>query len=460
MAASLITLVMDRGVPLRERVFLLWPIHARDETEAVVTVLSSGKTNYCTKEYARRFEQGMAAYADMSYAAAVMNGSVALELVLRALNIRSGDEVVITERSFIASVSAVVLYEVRTRVAGVDTGNQNLTAQTIGAAISSDIRAAIAVHLSGWPCDMAGIRDDLTDHVAWFVAYRGLCAGPCARFSEPIVGGSDGAATLSFCQDKIMSTDGKGGMLLLRDEQVFHRVWSYTDHGKICPLMHLAAAWAGIFRLVHESFGGNWRRSKMQAAMGYAQLLQLPAWVAAEQRNARHIEAGLAEIFGLRLRLAPPHISHARCRYHVFVEQETLWAGWDWDRILTAINDEGVPCFTGVCGEIWKARAFVDRVLCPTRNLPVTRRLSLSSLCFQVHSCLDEEAVQGTVTAVRKVITMHTVTNGMYQVLRTLGSTCPVAPMSWLRSWIAVSTSRCRLQAPQTALYVLLWSVA
>lgn len=394
-------LAIDGGDPVRRAPFPPWPHYEPDEIEAVAAVLASGKVNYWTGQGCRQFEAEYAAHAGARHAIALMNGTVALELALYALGIGPGDEVVTTPRTFIASASCAVMRGARPVLADVDPVSGNLTAESVAAVLTPRTRAIIAVHLAGWPCDM--------DPILELARARGLkviedCAqAHGATYKGRPVGGLGDAGAFSFCQDKIITTGGEGGMLVLHDEALWKKAWAYKDHGKSHDAVYHRPHPPG-FRWLHESFGTNWRMTELQAAIGRRQLAKLPDWVAARQRHAACLEAALAGVPGLRLTPAPAHIGHARYRYYAYLEPERLQPGWDQQRIIAAIAAEGVPCFSGSCSEIYLEKAFADAGLQPGQPLRLARALGEASLCFLVHPTLGEADMRDTAAAVAKVM--------------------------------------------------------
>ena len=141
-----------------------WPHFESEEIEAVNAVLRSGKVNYWTGEEGRQFENEFARSCGTNHAICVANGTVALELALQALDVGSGDEVITTSRTFIASASCAVTRGALPVCAEVDRDSQNITAETIGRAITPRTKAIIAVHLAGWPCDMDPILKVAAQH--------------------------------------------------------------------------------------------------------------------------------------------------------------------------------------------------------------------------------------------------------------------------------------------------------
>ncbi len=339
--------------------FPTWPQLSDDQIAAAERVLRSGKLNYWTGEEGRRFEEEFARFVGVRHAVAVANGTAALELALYALGIGPGDEVIVPSRTFIATASAVVARGATPVVADVDRDSQNITPDTIRPCLTSATRAIVAVHLAGWPCDMPSImkmagRLDLA-------VIEDCAQAHGARVGEGLVGSLGDAAAFSFCQDKIMTTAGEGGMLTTNRADVWERAWSHKDHGKNYQAAHSPAADPG-FRWLHDSFGTNWRMTEVQAAVGRAALRRLPAWLAARERNAKLLADRLAALPALRVPRPADGLRHAWYKLYAFVRPAALRPDWSRDRILAEISAAGVPCGTGSCAEIYMERAFAEKL--------------------------------------------------------------------------------------------------
>ncbi|MHB1126545.1 MAG: DegT/DnrJ/EryC1/StrS family aminotransferase [Bacillota bacterium] len=393
-------LAIDGAEPIRKSPFATWPYFEEDEICAVHKVLESGKVNYWTGEEGRLFEQEFATFAGCKYGVAVSNGTLALELALYALGIRPGDEVIVTSRTFIASASCAIMRGALPIMADVDPVSQNITADTVEKVLSSKTRAIIAVHLAGWPCDMDPLLKLAHQHGLYIV--EDCAQAPGATYKGQPVGSFGNAAAFSFCQDKIMTTGGEGGMLTTNDSELWSKAWSYKDHGKNYDAVYNRQHPPG-FRWVHESFGTNWRLTEMQSAIGRVAIKKISNWVQKRNKNASILTRGFAAIPALRVTIPPKEISHAYYKYYTFVRLENLKDGWDRDRILAAINAEGIHCFTGSCSEIYLEKAFEKERLCPTKRLKVARELGETSLMFLIHPTLSEEDMKHTCLAVEKV---------------------------------------------------------
>jgi dTDP-4-amino-4,6-dideoxygalactose transaminase len=398
------SLVSDDRRVVRNTPFAPWPQFESDEIEATAAVLRSGRINYRTGGEGRLFEKEFAAFAGCKHGVAVANGTVALELALYALGIGPGDEVVVPSRTFIASASCVVMRGAITVIADVDATSQNLTADTIRPILTSRTKAIIAVHLAGWPCDMDSILS--LAHDRGIKVIEDCAQAHAATYKGRPVGSMGDAAAFSFCQDKIMTTGGEGGMLTTNDDSIWERAKSFRDHGISHETGSKDQSSCG-FRWVHDTFGTNWRLTEIQSAIGRAQLRKLPHWIAIRQRNAALLTKILANCPGLRVTPAPVGIGHSYYKYYAFVRPELLRGGQDRDRILAAINAEGIPCFSGICSEIYLEKAFPKEVR-PQRRLPVAKNLGETSLMFLVHPTLSEQDMLDTCQAVEIVMNAAT----------------------------------------------------
>jgi len=386
------------------RAFPPWPFFAEDEIEAAATVLRSGKVNYWTGEEGRMFEKEFAAFVGCKHAIAVANGTVALECALKALGISPGDEVITTSRTFIASASCAVALGAKPVLADVDPVTQNITADSIRAVLTPKTRAIVAVHLAGWPCDMDPILDLAREHNLKVVEDCAQAHG--ATYKGRMVGSIGDAAAFSFCQDKILTTAGEGGMVTTNSTELWNTMWSLKDHGKSYDAVYHRSHLPG-FRWLHESFGTNWRLSEVQSAVGRVALRKLPEWLAIRRRYADMLTEAFAALPGLRVTRPPEHIRHACYKYYAFVRPEALRRDWTRDRILEAVCAEGIPCFSGSCSEIYLEKAFPPEWR-PAHRLQVARVLGETSLMFLVHPTLTEEHIRATCVAVEKIMVAAT----------------------------------------------------
>ncbi len=393
-------MAISGGQPLRTKPFAPWPEFAEAEIEAATRVLRSGRVNYWTGDEGRQFEQEFAAFANCRHAIAVANGTVALELALYALEIGPGDEVIVPSRTFIATASAVVMRGAIPVFADVDFASGNLTVDTVRPLLTPRTRAIIPVHLAGWPCDMGPLLALARDRGLKILEDCAQAHG--AAYKGRPVGSLGDAAAFSFCQDKIMSTGGEGGMLTTNDAEVWRRAWSFKDHGKNYQAAHHDRS-LPVFRWVHEEPGTNWRLTEMQSAMGRVLLRRVPERISRRRLHAAELDRYFAEIPALRVVHPPPDVRHAYYKYYVYVRPEHLKLDWNRDRIMSAVRAEGVPCSSGSCSEIYLEKS-VPANLRPRERCLVARELGENSLMFLVHPSLSEEDMHDTGEALRKVM--------------------------------------------------------
>jgi dTDP-4-amino-4,6-dideoxygalactose transaminase len=373
--------------------FAPWPCFTDEETDAVRRVLESNHVSYWTGEQGRDFETEFAAFAKTRHAVALANGTVALDVALRALGLGAGDEVVVTPRTFLASVSSVINAGAVPVFADVDLDSQNITPASIEAVLTPRTRAIVCVHLAGWPCEMDGILALAEQHELSVIEDCAQAHG--ALYRDQPVGSFGDIGAWSFCQDKIMTTGGEGGMVTTNDPELWSRMWAYKDHGKSYEAVYEREHPPG-FRWHHESFGTNWRMIEMQAAIGRIQLKRMPDWHRRRLEIANTIWGAAKLLPGLRVPEVPEHIDHAAYKCYVFVRPDALAPGWSRDRIQTEINALGVPCYSGSCSEVYLEKAFEETSYRPSVRLANARELGETSLMFLCHPTLTNEHVEQT----------------------------------------------------------------
>ena len=382
--------------------FSAWPHFTEEEVEAVSCVLRSNQVNYWTGNECRQLEKEFAQWSDSNYAIAVSNGTVALDLAFIALGVGQGDEVIVTSRTFLASVSSIVLAGATPVFADVDPVSQNISPETVEGLITQRTKAIVCVHLAGWPCEMDSMMELAEERDLYVIEDCAQAHG--ALYKGRPVGSIGHVGAWSFCQDKIMTTGGEGGMVTTNDKELWSKMWSYKDHGKSWEAVYETEHPPG-FRWLHESFGTNWRMTEMQAAIGRIQLKRMPEWHQKRRQNALAI-LDVADKFpgALRVPRPPADVEHAWYKCYIFVKQEGLAPGWSRDRIMDEINQRGVPCFSGTCSEVYLEKAFDNTDWRPIVRLPVARELGETSLMFLVHPTLTQNEIDTTCRVISEVM--------------------------------------------------------
>lgn len=380
----------------------VWPSFTEEEAEAVAAVIRSNKVNYWTGGIGRSFEREFADWSGVPHAVALANGTLALDVALKALGISPGDEVIVTPRTFIASISCVVNAGATPVFADVDRDSGNINAATIAEKITPRTRAVIPVHLAGWPCDM--------DAIMALAKSNGMAViEDCAQAHGAMVGnrsvGSIGhIGAWSFCQDKIMTTGGEGGMVTTNDPALWSTMWSFKDHGKSWEAVYERDHAPG-FRWVHESFGTNWRMLEMQATIGRIQLGRMPTWTKQRTAIATRLAEALTQFPSLvRVPMPSTGLVHAFYRLYAYVRPEGLAAGWSRDRIVHELNALGVQVLHGTCSEVYLEKAFEGTPFRPEPRLPIARELGDTSLMFLTHPTMNDAEVARAVTAIGTVL--------------------------------------------------------
>jgi dTDP-4-amino-4,6-dideoxygalactose transaminase len=370
-----------------------WPCFTEEEKDAVARVIGSNRVNYWTGNEAREFEREFAAWVGSDHAIGLANGTLALEVALKALGIGTGDEVIVTPRTFIASVSCVINEGATPIFADVDPDSGNITTESARAVITERTRAIVPVHLGGWPCDVNGLAALAADYGIPVIEDCAQAHGATVNGRKVGTFGAIGA--WSFCQDKIITTGGEGGMVNTDDSELWSRMWSFKDHGKSFEAMHGQNHSSG-FRWVHDSFGSNYRMLEVQAVIGRIQLRRLAEWHASRTINANAIADALRKFPGLvRVPLPSPGFEHAFYRLYAYVRPDGLRSGWNRDRIVAELNESGVPAFHGSCSEVYMEKAFDGTGLRPVERLPVARELGETSIAFLTHPTLSDADIEG-----------------------------------------------------------------
>lgn len=388
--------------------FQPWPSFTQEEADAVRRVLLSNKVNYWTGTEAREFEKEFAQFADSKYAIAVSNGTTALDLALHALDLQPDDEVIVTPRTFIASISSVITAGAKPVFAEINKDSGNISPETIAAVITDKTRAIVCVHLAGWPCDMDGIMALADKHDLYVIEDCAQAHG--AKYKGRSVGSIGHFGAWSFCQDKIMTTGGEGGMVTTNDESLWRKMWAYKDHGKSYAAVYETEHPPG-YRWLHESFGTNWRLTEMQSVIGRIQLTRMAEWTAKRTENAHAIldacklweEKGYLNVPVMEQTPGFEDCTHAYYKLYVYVKPESLPEGWPRDRIISEINELGVPCYSGSASEVYLEKAFDNTGLRPEPRLPVAKQLGETSLMFLVHPTLLDSEMKKTVEAINTV---------------------------------------------------------
>ncbi len=378
-----------------------WPSFTQEEADAVSKVILSNKVNYWTGQECREFEREFAEFTQTRYAVALSNGTVALDVALKALEIGNGDDVIVTSRTFLASASSIVTAGANPIFADVELDSQNISRNTIEAVLTPNTKAIICVHLAGLMCDMDPIMDLAQEKGLYVIEDCAQAHG--AMYKGRSAGSIGHIGAWSFCQDKIMTTGGEGGMVTTNDEELWSKMWSYKDHGKDFDSVYNKQHPPG-FRWVHDSFGTNWRMMEIQAVIGRIQLKRMPEWKQKRNKNMDRILSTFEGTPYFTVFKPSSDYVHAAYKCYVQVNVDKLPANWSRDSIMQVINEQGIPCYSGSCSEIYLEKAFDNTPWRPKVRLPNAKKLGENSLMFLVHPTLSDESLEKTCSAIKYVI--------------------------------------------------------
>jgi len=324
-----LTLAINGGSPVRTRPFTAWPQYGKEEEAALLAVLHSrswGGYQPAVKE----LEKNFAEYHGVPHAISCCNGTVALEVALRALGVGPGDEVIVPPFTFVASATAVLLCHAAPVFADIDPETFNLSAEAAEAAITPRTRAIVVVHFGGRPANMDAFQAVARKHGVALLEDAAHAHG--ARWNGTPVGGWGDAATFSFQDFKLM-TAGEGGIVLTGSQQVADRCWAYCNQGR---------RWEGAW-FDHYTLGTNYRLSGFQASVLGAQLRRLPEQTRTRAANAAYLRERLREIPGLRLPEDDPRIENQPYYLLTFWYDSERFGGLPRDIALAACKAEGIP---------------------------------------------------------------------------------------------------------------------
>ena len=360
-----------------------WPFYDEEQLCRVKEILQSGRVNYWTGDQGKLFEKEFSEKFNSKYSIALANGSLALSCAYLALELQRGDEIITTSRTFIATASSAVLLGLKPVFVDVDIDSGAISVEEIEKSISKKTKAIVVVHLGGWPADMIKIKEIAKKHSLFIIEDCSQAHG--AKINGRNIGTFGDIATWSFCQDKIITTGGEGGMLTTNDVDFFNRVWSFKDHGKTYNHFQDGSKRNYLFRWVHDNFGSNFRLTEMQSSIGRIQINRLDRWVALRNRNANILISYLSQINQIRIPIPPENLLHAYYKFYCYVDENQFLSDWNRERLIQELSIDGFPAFSGSCSEIYLEKCFKDNGFAPKISLKNAELLGKTSIMFLVH---------------------------------------------------------------------------
>lgn len=365
------------GSPVRTRSYPPWPDYSEAEEQVLLDVLHSRAWGGYHPQIAA-LERNFAAYHGVAHGISCANGTVALEVALRALGIRPGDEVIVPAYTFIATASSVLLCQAIPIFADIDPHTCNLSPAAVEAAITPRTRAITVVHFGGHPADMETFQDIAQRHGLALIEDAAHAHG--ARFAGRAVGGWGDAATFSFQSFKLM-TAGEGGIILTNSATIAENCWSYCNQGR-----RHGGGW-----FEHARLGTNYRLTGFQAGVLNAQLGRLATQSERRAANLEVFREGLRNIAGLTLVADDPRVEQ-HPHYLVTLRFHTeAFASVSRDLVLQAMQAEGAPVKPTYPCPLYRNSVFLDycEAMKQAKNWRATQDYSRLKLPECERACRD-----------------------------------------------------------------------
>lgn len=389
-----------------------YPYYPPELIKRVNKILKSGKVNYWTGNEGLSFEKEFSRYVGNKYSIAVSNGSVALEIALKALSLKKNDEIIVTPRSFIISASCVLNLGLKPVFSDVDL-NGNLCLNGIKKSYTKKVKAIILVHLNGLPCDMDPIINFAKKNKIKIIEDCSQAHGAIYK-NEP-VGSFGDISTWSFCQDKIISTGGEGGMISTNNKQVWKKCWSLKDHGKNYYSVFYKKHKLG-FRWLHDENGTNYRMTEMQAVIGRYQLKNLNAQIRKRNQIAKKVLNSL-KLFWSKYRLiSKPNFECGSCIkknfkkdckncVHAFYRLNFYAKLKRNDKLLLLkyMQKKNINCNEGPCPEIYKEKIFKRLKIYPSKKLTNAVELGNKSIAYHINPFTKLEKLERDIKNLKNI---------------------------------------------------------
>ena len=380
----------------------MWPVFDDNMIQSVTDILKSGKVSQWTNPTVNKFEKKFADYIGCKYAVAVFNGTVALELCIKALGLKAGDEVIVTPRTFVASASCCAWYGITPIFVDVDKNSQNITLDNIKEAVTERTKAVMLIHLAGWPCELEEICNYCKKNGIYVIEDCAQAHG--AKYKGKSVGAWGDINAWSFGQDKIITTGGEGGIVTTNNEKLYKIAWSIKDHGRGYDIVFNKVHKPG-FRWLHERIGTNWRMLPIQAVIGIHALDKLDEWVQHRRYIANIYNNNLKDVNGIRLTIPDEtKIYHSYYKYYFFIDidLDSNKFSITRDEIIQKINDNNIFCQVGSCGEIYKENAL--KKYAPNKELLNTKELFETSLLLKCDPTITKEKALKNILKIKEIL--------------------------------------------------------
>ena len=381
-----------------------WPNFSPDEIKLTSEVLKSNNVNYLFGKQGKKFENAFASFSDCKYALAVANGTLALDLCLRSIGLREGDEVLVTSRSYVASGMSISLLGAKPIWCDVDLDSQNISLDEIKSKCTEKTKAILCVHFAGYPCDMREIVAFAKKNNLYTIEDCAQAHGATIRGKS--VGSFGDISAWSFCNDKIMSTGGEGGMVTTNSRKLYKFISSFNNHGKNLKKYYDLKN-PKSFPYIHDQLGSNYRLTEFQSSIGIYQLKQMKRWNAIRTRNANEIICAIEGSNLVDVPILKEGYQHAWYKLYLTINKDFLKKSWSLSKIITALNAKAVSSSFGGCGEMYREKAFSGSK--KKVHLKNARYLERNSLMILIHPTITHTEIRRRAKILNSVLAAATI---------------------------------------------------
>ncbi len=391
---------------------LNYPYYNKSSIEKVKKILESGRVNYWTGDECKNFEKEFSNYHKVKYSLSVSNGSVALEMALKALNLKKTDSVIVTPRSFVASASCVLNLGLKPIFADID-NNGNLSIEGIKKVYIKNVKAIVLVHLNGLSCDLDPILKFVKQKKLFLIEDCSQAHG--AIYKGGKVGSFGHISTWSFCQDKIMSTGGEGGMISTNNTKLWLKLWSLKDHGKNYKSVFYKKHKTG-FKWLHDDLGSNYRMTEMQATIGRVQLKSLDQQIKKRNLIANLYLNGLKDYYLKYDILKKPDFKyqthpikknnqsiHAFYRLNLYINKNKIKQ----TKLIQQLNKNKINCGVGSCPEIYREKIFKKLKFYPKKRLINAKLLGETSIAFPIDPYKAFTKIKSEINSIKRILNKY-----------------------------------------------------
>jgi dTDP-4-amino-4,6-dideoxygalactose transaminase len=399
-------LAINGGTPVRDvtsKPWPKWPIYDETEERALLDVLHSGQWWYVRGTQGPAFEKEFAALHEAQYGVACANGSVALEIALRAFGIGCGDEVIVPPYTFVATAGCVLTVSATPVFVDIEGDTLNIDPKLIEAAITPRTRAIIVVHIAGRPADMDAVMEIARKHNLYVI--EDAAQAHLASWRGKRIGAIGDLGTFSFQASKNLNS-GEGGIIISNNEEYADAAWSVMNVGRV-----RSGKW-----YEHRVLGGNYRITEFQSAILRAQMTRLPQQTEKRSANGAYLHSLLESVDGIDLPRKDSRITQHVYHLFTFRYDPSKFGGKSLEEFIVALSGEGVPATNGYVPlfkeQVFARRANRDGAWCqagrtidyPNLHLPVCEAVCKSTVWLEQTLLLGERKdMEDIAEAIQKV---------------------------------------------------------